>query len=498
MPNKSDESYGHVLKYTGIFGGVQGLNILISLVRNKIVAKLLGPGGMGLTALFNSSVNFISQSTNLGISFSAVRHVSELFEQGDERKLEHYIKVVRVWSLLTALLGMFVCIVAGPLFSKYTFSWGDHTLHFVMLSPAVALLAITGGETAILKGVRRLKSLAAIQIYSVFMALVVSVPLFYFFNQTAIVPVIVLMALISMLLTIRYSYKLYPLRLSGWRNILGEGMEMVRLGVAFVMAGIFGSGADMLIRSYLNVTSDLDMVGFYNVGFIMTMTYGGMVFSAMETDYFPRLSAAGADIPHCNLMVNRQIEISLLIISPMLVAMLFFTPILIPLLFTSDFLPVVDMMRLTTLALYLRAIKLPISYMTLARGDSLSYMLMEILYDACMVSFVLLGFRYLGLEGTGLGLLFAAVFDFFMLTAYTGFKYHFRLTRSIAIYAVPQILLGCLGYVAVRTLTGMTYWAVGALIFALSLSFSLYVIRRKTSLWDKLAQRIKQQFNRHA
>ena len=38
-----DESYSHVLKYAGIFGGVQGLNILLGLVRNKIVALLLGP-----------------------------------------------------------------------------------------------------------------------------------------------------------------------------------------------------------------------------------------------------------------------------------------------------------------------------------------------------------------------------------------------------------------------------------------------------------------------
>ena len=43
MKEERDDSYGHVLKYTSIFGGVQGLNILISLVRNKIVALLLGP-----------------------------------------------------------------------------------------------------------------------------------------------------------------------------------------------------------------------------------------------------------------------------------------------------------------------------------------------------------------------------------------------------------------------------------------------------------------------
>ena len=40
---ESRKGYGHVLKYTGIFGGVQGLNILIGLVRNKLVAVILGP-----------------------------------------------------------------------------------------------------------------------------------------------------------------------------------------------------------------------------------------------------------------------------------------------------------------------------------------------------------------------------------------------------------------------------------------------------------------------
>ena len=173
-----EDSYGHVLKYTGIFGGVQGLNILIGLVRNKIVASLLGPEGMGLASLFNTAVNFISQATNFGISFSAVRHVSELFDAGDEARILHFVKVVRAWSLLTALLGMLVCIVAGPFLSDYTFSWGDHTLHFILLAPAVGLMAITGGETAILKGARQLRALAVIQIWNIFLALLVAVPLY--------------------------------------------------------------------------------------------------------------------------------------------------------------------------------------------------------------------------------------------------------------------------------------------------------------------------------
>ena len=160
MDKENDEIYSHVLKFTGLFGGVQGLNVLIGLVRNKFVALLLGPGGMGLVSLFNTTVQLISQATHLGISFSAVRHISEYYDAGDKEKAAHYVKVVRGWCLLTALLGMLVCVVLGPFLSNATFAWGNHTLHFILLAPAIGMIAVTGGETAILKGQRKLGALA--------------------------------------------------------------------------------------------------------------------------------------------------------------------------------------------------------------------------------------------------------------------------------------------------------------------------------------------------
>ena len=113
MEKRNQDEYSHVLKYTGVFGGVQGLNVLIGLVRNKFVAMLLGPGGMGLVSLFNTTVQLLSQATNLGISFSAVRHISEYYDAGETEKAEHYVKVVRGWCLLTALVGMLLCIGLG-------------------------------------------------------------------------------------------------------------------------------------------------------------------------------------------------------------------------------------------------------------------------------------------------------------------------------------------------------------------------------------------------
>lgn len=498
MKVKRGDSYSHVLKYTGLFGGVQGLNILIGLVRNKIVASLLGPSGMGLASLFNTTVNFISQSTNFGISFSAVRYVSELFDKGDEERIQHFVKVVRAWSLLTALLGMMVCMLLGPLLSDFTFSWGDHSLHFFLLAPAVGLLAITGGETSILKGARQLRSLAVIQVLNVFLALLIAVPLYYFFGQSAIVPVIVLMALSAMLLTLRCSYRLYPFHLSGSRGVLGEGMEMIRLGVCFVLAGIFGSGAEMLIRSYLNVTADLNVVGLYNAGFMLTTTYGGMVFSAMETDYFPRISAVSHHRKKMRDTVNRQIEVSLLIVSPMLATLIVFMPIIIPLLFTSEFLPVVAMAQVSVFSMYIKAISLPISYLTLARGDSMAYLFIEAIDDVLLVLFMFYGYRFWGLQGTGIALSAFYAVDIVIVYIYTYLRYGYRLSLSVFQYAAIQLPLGIAAYVVTFIDNPFIYWLLGSLLCFVSLAVSIHVLHQKTSLWSALKEKMLSKFSKHA
>ena len=491
MQKETDENYGHILKYTGIFGGVQGLNIAIGLVRNKLIALLLGPSGMGLASLFNTTVNFVSQSTNLGVAFSAVRHISELYDRGDDEALAHEVKVVRGWSLLTALIGMLVCVVIGPFLSETTFAWGNHSLHFMLLAPAVGMIAVTGGETAILKGVRRLGALAGVQVFSVFAALLISIPIYYVFGESGIVPVIVLMAFATLLLTVHYSYRVFPLQLRGARGILGEGMEMVRLGVAFTLAGIVGSASEMIIRSYLNVQGDLDMLGLYNAGYMLTVTYAGMVFSAMETDYFPRLSGVQHDVEAANNTVNRQMEVSLLLISPMLAALIISLPLLIPLLFSAQFLPVVGMAQVSALAMYLKVLTLHVAYITLARGRSLAYLFLETSYFMVFILLMIFGYERWGLYGTGIAVTLAHLFDYLMINAFAYKKYGYRCSVTVFRYAAVQLLLGLCAFGLTLTVSGTAYWILGILVTLLSGLFSLRILHSKTHLWQALMSRFR-------
>jgi O-antigen/teichoic acid export membrane protein len=491
MKKEPSESYSHILKYTGMFGGVQGLNLIVGLVRNKLIALLLGPDGMGLASLFNTTVNFVSQVTNLGLPFSAVRHVSELFDAGDEAAVLHFVKVVRSWSLLTALLGILVCFLIGPFLSSSTFAWGDHTLHFILLAPAVGLMAITGGETAILKGARQLRSLAAIQIVLVFVSLLASIPFYYFFGQSAIVPVIVLMAFASMLVTICFSYRFYPLCLKGANGVLGEGMEMMKLGVAFVTAGVLGSGSEMFVRSYLNVVGDLDVVGLYNAGFMLTITYAGIVFSAMEADYFPRLSAVSHnDNIMLSLTINRQIEVSLLLLAPMLAIMVLTLPFLVPLLLSEQFLPMVSMAQIAVFAMYLKTFSLPIAYTNLARGNSLGYLLLEVVYYVTFIALLIWGYYLWGLWGTGLALVLSYVVELFTVYGYVHRRFGYRMSGSLVRCFCAQLSLGAAVYASTFVDPSWLRWTLGGLFTGISMGVSVAILYKKTSLWNALLRKI--------
>lgn len=479
MEDKSQDNYGHVLKFTGIFGGVQGLNVLVGLVRNKFVALLLGPDGMGLVSLFNTTVQLISQATHLGISVSAVKHISEYYDEGDTEKAAHYVKVVRGWCLLTALLGMLVCVVAGPFLSNTTFSWGDHTLHFVLLAPAVGMIAITGGETAILKGQRKLGALALVQIVAALTSLVIAIPIYYFFWQAGIVPVIVLMAFVTMCATLWFSLRIFPLQIRGARGILGEGMGMIRLGVAFTLAGIVGSGAEMFIRSFLNVTGSLDAVGLYNAGYMITITYAGLVFAAMDSDYFPRLSAVNQDVEATNLMVNKQTEVSVLTIAPLLTSLIIFLPVLIPFLLSSQFLPIVAMTQVAALAMFFKAMTLPVAYITLARGLSITYFVLESAYYVALVVLIMVGYRHWGIWGTGLAITLAHLVEFLIINGYARWRYQYKQSSTVVKYFAVHLLIGLSAYILTMTVDEVAYWLLGVLLIVVSLAFSLWVLNQK-------------------
>lgn len=472
--HEHNNSYRQILKYTSLFGSIQGINILISLVRNKIVAVLLGPSVMGLMSLFYSTIQMLFNTTNLGIGTSSVKTLSELMELSEEERVARHVKVIRSWAMLTAIGGLLLSIMLVPLLNRMLFSGEDHTIELLLLSPAVAMLTISGGEMAVLKATRQLKSIAQYSILNMSFALVAALLLFYFIGEAAIVPYLVGVIFAQMLFTVIYSFRLYPYRLSFKGQFLKEGKPMVKLGLAFVAAGICTTGADFAIRAILNQVASLEVVGLYNSGVMMTVVYAGMVFSAFETDFFPRLSKVNHHVGECNTLVNRQIEVTMHMLSPMLIAFSFGMPMFLPLLFSWEFLPVLGMVQVTTFAMFVRGVKLPAAYLMLGKGDSQAYFWMELYSAVVLVMAVIGGYLLWGLIGTGIGILLTETIDILVVNILTRLRYRYRMSSLVLRSALVHLPLQLACLLSTQFLTDIFYWLAGIILFVISLWISLH------------------------
>lgn len=510
LTNNRDSGYDRILKYTGVFGGVQTLANLITLVKSKLVAHFIGPAGMGIAYAFNRTIDLVSKTTDLGISFSAVKTIAEKAEEGRTRPLSkggengggqasyadallRELVVVRSWSLWLGIIGTVACFLLAPLFSRLSFDGDEsYTLSFRLLSLVVGCTSVTGAERAILKGTHQLKQLAVNQMAAVLATLVVAVPIYMWKGMQGIVPVLVLTALCIMVLTCASSFRIFPYRVSLFsKKIFSDGSYIVRLGLNYTVAGFLGAGVLFLVSSYMLEHGTAEDVGFYSNAVILASYLSMLVFSAVETDFYPRLSAVHKDREASSRLVNEQTEVLVLLTAPLVAVFIVFLPIIIPLLLKRSFLPMLDCAMWAALALFFTALTRPLSFMSLSRGDSFTYLLQEFFYDLFMVAAVIIGYREGGLQWAGIALFASAVFDWLLNLVITRVRYGYRVNGKVRHYGwLTGVSLAAVA-LALWFLDGWLRWGVGGALMIVTCAISLHYLSKDTNVLKKIAIRVK-------
>lgn len=469
-----------VFRATSLMGGVQLLNVLINIVRNKLAAILIGPTGMGLADLYARSADFLSQSTNFGIGISAVRELSTLHEQGDLRECAHRVRLIRTLTLWLALLGAVACLLAAPLLSRWSVGGSSITRGYWKLVPMVAFLTLTAGEMAILKATRRLRQIAVNMVVGALITLVLTAGFYYFLRMRGIVPVLLCSSAVMWLLTWRSTRQHYPYSLMmPRRDFFLQSRDILQAGMALLGAGVLGSGTEMVIRNFVVAHGTLSEAGLYAAGLTLTVTYTRVIFSAMDSDYYPRLAAS---IPHgqevLSATVNRQIDVLVLLMAPALILFALCLPLVVQLLYTEDFLRVVPMVLAALCYMFLKAVYSPMAYLSLAAGDSRIYFLMELLYDVASCTLVMLGYVAYGLVGCGVALSLSNLLDLLVLWGFYHKRYKYTMQRTTLISVLLQWLLIMATLVVCAQDSLSMRILVGLPVFAVSACYSLYFFKR--------------------
>lgn len=478
MPGKQGNISRMAMKAMGLFGGVQVMGILCSIIRTKLVALWIGPVGIGLFGLFNNALEMISTGTNLGIRSSSVRDISQALEGHDKCLVAKMIAVVRKWSLWLGLAGALLTLSLAPLLSEVTFGDSSHIWGFVALSIAVLLQALTNGEYAVLQGTARLKRLASVTLWGTIVGLAVSVPLFYLLRERSILPSIIAYALALASFAWVFRNRDYP-------NVSIKRQETFDLGKGFVKLGIFmtlGNFASILasyaFNAWLNVNAGTEQVGFYQAGYTLINKYTGLILTALGMEYYPRLSRVAESRLRLRAFVSQEINVAIAVMAPVVALFILLRELVVWLLYTPEFNVILTFVSWGMIGTILRTLSWCLAFTILAKGDGKTYLWTEVASAIINLVLNIVFYQWWGLTGLGI----AFLVSYLLYTLIVGVVY-FKLYRLSVSHACLYNLLWTL-VVAVLVMvcmeTGQTL--VAAAITAVS---TIIAVRQIIALWRR-------------
>ena len=483
------------MKATSLFGGVQVFQIIIQIIRSKFIAVLLGPAGMGIVGLLTSTLGLIGGLTNFGLGTSAVKNIAEANGTGDNSRIATVLIVLRRLVWITGLVGTIVTMIFSPWLSQLTFGNKNYTLVFLWISVTLLFNQLSSGQLVLLQGMRKLQYLAKADLFGGILGLIVTVPLYYKFGIDGIVPVIIIASITTMLTSWFFSRKIVvePVKVSKVQTV-EVGKDMLRMGFMISLSGLISICASYLVRIFISRTGDVADVGLYNAGFAIINTYVGLVFTAMGTDYYPRLSAVAHSNELSKQTINQQAEIALLILAPILIGFLVFINWLIIVLYSSKFVAVNGMIYWAALGMFFKAAAWAVGFLFLAKGASKVFFWSELIVNTYILAFNLLGYYFWGLTGLGLSFLIGYLISLIQVYIIAKIKYQFLFDRAFLKIFILQFILAFCSFIAVKFLKQPYPYIVGILLISLSSWYSYNELNRRLDIKSIIIDFAKNKF----
>ena len=492
MTKLDSNSYRSILKATSIFGGSQMINIIVSIIRSKALAIFLGPSGLGIATLITTTLSLLSGVTNLGLGVSAVKEVAQAHSAGDVYKIGKINAVLNKWFWLTGFLGFALTFLLSPVLSFISFgSWRQYALSFAVTAITLLINQLNAKMQVVLQGTRKLLYLAKSNVIGNITILIVTLPLYYLFGLNAITTSIVLSSIITYCITLLYYRKVDnpTLNLSKLR-IFAEGKKMVVLGFVISLSGLLTLISSYLVRLVIGRYGSLEDVGLYNAGFAIINTYVGLVFTAMATDYYPRLSGNIQNVEQTNTIVNQQAEIALLIMGPILVAFIIFSKEVISILYSNAFVKVEKMIIWAALGMLLKAGSWAIGYLILAKGNSQLFFKNEMIANVYMMIMNIIGYMLWGIPGLGLSFFVGYSVYYFQVLVVSIISFQYRPSRMfintlVLYFFILMVAIGLI-YLFNKKIT----LVVGPFLVGIAIIFSYIEMNKRVQIMEFLKTRI--------
>jgi antigen flippase len=474
IEHSSRSSYQGILKSAAVLGSARVMTLLIGLGRVKVLAVIIGPVGVGLIGTFDVLVSMSIYLFGLGVQSSGVRQVALARVKGDVGEVSLTVATLR---RLSSSLGLIGAIIVGCLawtISQITFKESSHGVDILILAPAILLTSIYSGLIAIVQGNQKIEALARITVLSAVGQAVAVVGFVYFFGERGIALSFVGSSILSLFIC-RWIARdvIRPKTTTTWSDSMKQSGAFIKLGLGLTNALLLSTLIAYATRTLIARDLGLEAVGIYLCAYSLSGKFIGFLLDAMQTDFYPRLSAASNDHDDLNRLVNHQTEIVLLMAMPGLLITLVLAPWLVQLFYSGAFSGATILLRWFILGCLVRVIYAPIAFIQLAKGRSLLYFLSEAFINISALAATFLLLKFYGLVGASASYLVANIFQTVVLLLIarrlTGFKWNAHSMRLLLLFVPISVACVSASYflsVLLATIVGFLA-AIGVTYFCL-------------------------------
>ena len=476
-------SYGQILKSSALIGSSAVANLAIGIIRSKAMAVWLGPAGFGLMGLYSAIADLALSIAGLGINASGVRRIAEAVGTGDTERIARATVVLRRTAVLLGTLGAVFLLAFSGQVSTFTFGNDQHATAVKLLSATVLFSCLSGGQAALIQGMRRISDLVKMGILGAAAGTIISIPIVYFFREDGIAPSLTCGAAISLIASWWYSRKIRLRTPSMTVAQVGhEAAGLLKLGFAFMASGLMMTGASYAIRVFVLHKVGFDAAGLYQSAWTLGGMYLGVILGSMGTDFYPRLTAAAQDNDTCNRLVNEQTLVSILLAGPGVMATLTLAPLVIVVFYSSKFQEAVEVLRWLCLGMALRVISWPMGFIIIAKGAQSLFFWSELAWTVVYIALAWVCVTAFALNGAGIAFFGSYIFHVLMVylivRRLSGFEWSAENVRVGLLFIAFIGLVFC-GFLELPDALAM---AIGIFALIASSVYSIQSLLKKVSL----------------
>lgn len=479
--DKKNTSFKEMAKSSGIVAFVQIAKMIFGLLRNKLIALLIGASGFGIWSLYYTFIEMVSTFSVFGLDQGGVREIAK--SSNDKEAIGKCIYTFGLAILLISFLSGLIVFILAEKISLYLFNTLEYINGIRIISVVVLVYGISKGGYAILNGVHALKYLAISQIISAIAGSLSAILLVYWGGTLGIPYALATVIISSAIMTVFYVRKLkikivVPKKVEFYLRI----RSLLYLGLGFTVAGLISSVMTLQSRSFLSSHYNMDAVGIYQASWTISNLYIGIILSAMGIDFMPRLAKVSDDNQAMNKLINQQIEFGVALSSIGITFILLLSPIILQILYSSEFIAGSSIIRWQVLGVALRVLAFPFSYSIMAKGKSIQYAFIQVFFWTGDYLLLMLFSHLWGFDALGIN--YFVAYCFYLAFTYCACRYNHSFAFSRNSYLV--ILLSAIFIIITLVVCfGIkSYWVyvVGCFIWLIQFALTYFYVKEKMGI----------------